>query len=56
MTNVLCDDDTCANNLNGMCFLYSINVNLKYGEMENRKRKAYPSCQNYKERKDARTD
>lgn len=50
MTNVLCSDDTCVNNLNGICFLTSITIDLEYGEMEEGKRKIFPSCQNYKSR------
>lgn len=58
MTNVFCNDDTCINNLNKMCSLFSININLEYGEMEEGKRKIFPSCQNYKSRGDenARND
>lgn len=52
MTNVFCNDDTCINNLNKMCSLFSININLEYGEMEEGKRKTFPSCQNYKSRGD----
>lgn len=56
MTNVLCRDDTCANNMNGVCFLTSITIDLEYGEMECGKRKIFPSCQEYKGVVNARTD
>lgn len=56
MTVVQCADDTCVNNLNGMCFLCAINISLEYGEFEEGKRKTYAACQNYRRNEDAEHD
>lgn len=56
MTHVFCTDDTCTNNLNKMCNLFSINISLEYGEFEEGKRKTYAACQNYRRNEDAEHD